>query len=62
MTSDTEVEAMLAAGPLRTDLRRSTNSILQNVAELVAEDSRSSAVRVSTPEFSIALHRSTAGR
>ncbi len=62
MTSDTEVEAMLAAGPLRTDLRRSTNSILQNVAELVAEDSRSSAVRVSTPEFSIALHRSTTGR
>lgn len=53
MMSDEEVEAMLAAGPVRVDRRRSSNSIVESVVDLLAEKNANKSFAVSTPEFSV---------
>lgn len=57
MTSDEEVDAMLAAGPIRTDPRRSANEIVNFVADLARKPTTASAVRVSRPGLSVQLAR-----
>ena len=56
ITSDREVEGMLAAGPIPTDPRRSSAKLLRNLESLMVDSGRT-AVRVSTPEFSLDLRR-----
>ena len=51
MSSNEEVDAMLAAGPIRTDPRRSTSSIVANLTDLIVEGQGSRAVAVSTPGY-----------
>ncbi|MCW2682049.1 MAG: Pyruvate carboxylase [Frankiales bacterium] len=58
MTSDKEVDDLLAAAPFRVDPRRRLTSILSNVEDLVAEKSRASAVRVTTPDYTLRLRKS----
>ncbi|MGH3951629.1 MAG: carboxyltransferase, partial [Pseudonocardiaceae bacterium] len=58
MTSDEEVDAMLAAGPIRTDPRRSANEIVRHVADLVRESHRATSVSVSGPGMTVALRKS----
>lgn len=58
MTSDKEVDDLLAAPPFRVDPRRRIGSILQNLEDLVTESARASAVRVTSPDFSIQFRRS----
>lgn len=58
MTSDKEVDEMLAAPPFHVDQRRHTGAILSSLTDLVAESSRASAVRVSSPSYSVQLRRS----
>ena len=57
MHSDEEVDAMLAAGPIRTDPRRSANEIVAHVADLVAERRSLTSLAVRTPLFSLSLSR-----
>lgn len=56
MMSDEEVDAMLAAGPIRTDRRRSSNATVESVVDLLSQSRRPFAV--STPEFSVSASRS----
>lgn len=58
MTSDKEVDDMLACPPCRMDQRRHAGSILGSFTDLVAQSSRASAVRVTSPGYSIQLSRS----
>jgi oxaloacetate decarboxylase alpha subunit len=57
MHSDEEVDAMIAAGPIRTDPRRSANRIVSEVADLLASRPALTSLAVTTPEFSLALSR-----
>ena len=57
MTSDEEVDAMLAAGPLRTDPRRVSSRIGRHLESILAETGRSTSLAVSSPEFSVRLRR-----
>lgn len=57
MTSDEEVDKMLAAGPLRTDPRRATSAIVNNIKALVEDSRGMSSLSVRTPAVSIDLHR-----
>ncbi|WP_214104730.1 hypothetical protein [Acrocarpospora catenulata] len=57
MCADEEVDAMLAAGPIQTDPRRMSSSIVRNLTDLIAQDRRSRAVSVTTPEFSVVLRK-----
>ena len=57
IASDAEVDSMLAAGPITTDPRRSSAKFLRNLDAIIAETRTSTAVRVTTPEYSINLHR-----
>ncbi len=56
LNSNEAVDAMLAAGPLRTDPRTSAQVILENVIELMAE-SKAAHVSISQPGFSLSLGR-----
>ena len=56
MTSDEEVDAMLAAGPLRTDPRRDTATVVRHVQALMSE-TKSTSLVVSSPQFSARLSR-----
>lgn len=58
MTSDKEVDDLLAAAPFRVDPRHRLTSILSSVEDLVAESARASAVRVTTPDFTLRLRMS----
>lgn len=58
MTSDKEVDELLAAPPFRVDARHHAGSILSSLEDLVAEAGRASAVRVTTPQYSLQLRRS----
>ena len=57
MTSDEEVDAMIAAGPIRTDPRTKSSNIVSHIKDLVAESRSLTAVSVSTPEMSLTLRR-----
>lgn len=61
LTSDEEVDAMLAAGPIRTDPRRSANNTVNHINELLRESqSRGlSTVHIDTPEFSVRMGQGT---
>ncbi len=58
MCSDTEVDAMLAKGPIRTDPRRSANEIVRNLEDLIGERRKVTSLAVTTPEFSLSLAKS----
>lgn len=62
MTSNEEVDRMLAAGPIRTDPRQSANRIVRHITELISErrQSRPTSLQVHTPDFQVRL--STAGK
>ncbi|CAB4958671.1 unannotated protein [freshwater metagenome] len=55
MTSNEEVDTMLRAGPIRTDPRRSSSSILASITELVAEAKGSRPVSVRNEHFAVQL-------
>lgn len=57
MCADEEVDAMLAAGPIRTDPRRVSSAIVGNLCDLLAEKRRSTSFSVKTPEFAMRLNR-----
>jgi oxaloacetate decarboxylase alpha subunit len=57
MTSDEEVDAMLAAGPIRTDPRSKGSAIVSHIEELVAESRSLNAVSVSSGDLSVTLRR-----
>jgi oxaloacetate decarboxylase alpha subunit len=57
MMSDEEVDRMIAAGPIRTDPRRSANNIVNEVNDLIAESKSSTSFAVTTPDFSLKLER-----
>ncbi|MGY0541498.1 hypothetical protein ACW14X_28550 [Nocardioides sp. YJ-D4] len=57
MFSDEEVDKMQAAGPLRTDLRRSSNTIVEALTDLIADPGGSRSFAVSTPDFSLSLRK-----
>ncbi|TCK22035.1 carboxyltransferase [Pseudonocardia endophytica] len=58
MTSDEEVETMKAAGPIRTDPRRSANAIVNEVVDLIAETRSVTSLHVSRPGLEVRLARS----
>ncbi|MFF2846094.1 hypothetical protein ACFVT5_07165 [Streptomyces sp. NPDC058001] len=60
MTSDEEVDAMIAAGPIRTDPRTASSAIVSHIKDLVAESRSLTGVSVSTPEMSLTLRRKRA--
>lgn len=60
MTSNEEVDAMYAAGPMRTDPRRVSSAIVQNLSSLLSERGRSTTLAVTSPEFSVRLSRKAA--
>lgn len=57
MHSDEEVDAMLAKGAIRTDPRRSANTIVAEVLDLLAERPRLTSMSVSTAAYSVSLGR-----
>lgn len=57
MTSDEEVDAMLAAGPIRTDPRYTATGIVRNLEALLGERARSSSMAVRSPDFSLRVAR-----
>ena len=57
MTSDEEVDAMIAAGPIRTDPRTRGGNILDNIEELVVESRTLTAVSASSADMSVTLRR-----
>jgi oxaloacetate decarboxylase alpha subunit len=58
MTSDEEVDAMIAAGPIRTDPRTKGSAIVSHIEELVAESRSLTAVSVTSGDLSVTLRRS----
>jgi oxaloacetate decarboxylase alpha subunit len=57
MCSDEEVDAMLAAGPIRTDPRRSARHVVTALTDLIAERRQVTSLSVSTPEFTLSASR-----
>ena len=57
MTSDREIDEMLAAGPLITDGRHRANAIVGNLADLLAESGDASAIQVRTPQLALSVAR-----
>lgn len=57
MTSDEEVDQMKAAGPIRTDPRRATSAIVNNITSLVGETRGLTSLSVRTPAVTLDLHR-----
>jgi oxaloacetate decarboxylase (Na+ extruding) subunit alpha len=55
--ADDEVDAMFAAGPIRTDPRTSASTIVESIADLVHEGKGLKSFSVSQPGFSISLRR-----
>lgn len=60
MMSDEEVDAMKAAGPIRTDPRRSAKRIVNEIVDLVTEDRKVTSLSVSRPGLQITLRRADA--
>lgn len=59
LTSDRDVEAMMASGPLIVDPRNRSALILQNLEGIVSDASNTTSLRLRTPSISIDLHRKT---
>ena len=59
LTSDRDVEAMLASGPILTDPRNRTAQILRNMESIVAESGNTTSLRIKTPSISIDLRKAT---
>jgi oxaloacetate decarboxylase alpha subunit len=57
MHSDEEVDLMLAKGPLRTDPRRSSHRIVDEMLDLLAERPRLTSMAVATPSYSMSVTR-----
>lgn len=57
MCADEEVDAMLAAGPIRTDPRRVSSAIIDNLSDLLAEKKRATSFSVATPDYSLRVRR-----
>ncbi|GAB3379661.1 carboxyltransferase [Amycolatopsis echigonensis] len=57
MFSDEEVDQTIAKGPVRTDPRRSANSIVEAITDLIADPGHSRSFSVSTPDFSLKLRK-----
>jgi oxaloacetate decarboxylase alpha subunit len=57
MMSDEEVDAMLAQGPVRTDPRRSSNRIVDAIADLIAEPAGGRSFAVTSPDFSLSVRK-----
>lgn len=57
MTSDEEVDAMLAAGPIRKDPRRTSTSIVRHLQALLGEKTEGQTVAVRSPDFSLRVAR-----
>jgi len=57
MNSKDEVDKTLANGPVRKDPRRSSNAIVENVIELLADRRQSTSFSVQTAEFSLSAHK-----
>ena len=57
MTSDREVDEMLAAGPLVTDARHRSSAIVANLTDLLSESGGASAIQVTTPQLSVSVAR-----
>lgn len=53
MTSDEEVDAMLAAGPIRTDPRRSENEIVRTIQDLARGASEVTSLSIAQPGWSL---------
>ncbi|TFC70965.1 carboxyltransferase [Cryobacterium sp. TMS1-20-1] len=58
MNSKEEVDKTLANGPVRKDPRRSSNQIVANIVDLVAEKSRATSLSLQTPAYSVSLQKS----
>ena len=57
MNSKEEVDKTLANGPVRRDARRSSNTIVSNVMDLIAEKSQATSFSIQTPDFTVSLHK-----
>ncbi len=57
MTSDREIDEMLAAGPLMTDGRHRSNAIVANLADLLSESGDACAIQVRTRQLSLSVAR-----
>lgn len=58
LSSDEEVDAMIAAGPIRTDPRRASGAIVRHVVDLLSERPQLTSLDVRTRDFAVSLHRS----
>jgi oxaloacetate decarboxylase alpha subunit len=61
MTSDEEVDAMIAAGPIRTDPRTRADRIVSHIEDLVAESRTLTSLSVTTGDASVTLRRRASG-
>lgn len=57
MNSKEEVDKTLANGPVRRDARHSSNAIVTNVMDLIAEKSQSTSFSIQTSDFTVSLHK-----
>lgn len=62
LMSDEEVDAMIAAGPIRTDPRRSANMIVSAVTDLISDSRKVTSFSVSTPDFRLTASKAGAGK
>lgn len=60
MNSKEEVDRTIANGLVRKDPRRSANTIVQNIVDLVAEKPRVTSMALETPEYSITVSKAGA--
>lgn len=58
MTSDEEVDRMLAAGPIRTDPRRAASNVVSELEGLIAERTTLTSLSVTRPGLQVTLRRS----
>jgi oxaloacetate decarboxylase alpha subunit len=59
LTSDRDVEAMMASGPLLTDPRNSSARIIHNLESIVADSGNATSLRIKTSSMSIDLKRTS---
>lgn len=55
--SETEVDAMLANGPIKTDPRTSASRIVENLRDLIDESREATSLAISQPGLSVKLRR-----
>ena len=57
LTSDRDVEAMMASGPLLTDPRNASAQIVRNLESIVSDSGNGTSLRIKTPSMSIDLRK-----